>query len=236
MRTKTTILTAAIIAAGVASSMAQSNVYSVNIVGYVNVPVVNSQFFLLSNPLDTGNGNSITNVLPLDINNINNDSWTVYTYSQVAGLQPVETFIFGLGWSPGTNVLAPGTGFYLVPAVNTNVTFVGNVTLSNLTTLLPNFNLVGSAYPAALSLQALGLPGQDGDTVFRFDNATGSLDDLTTFVLGVGWSESVGGVAVGGTGGPTNGPTLNVGEGFFYLNANEFGQNNETWTEAFTVN
>ena len=49
MRTKTLLLTAALSAAGIASSMAQ--VYSVNAVGYVNTPLVTG-FNLISNPAE----------------------------------------------------------------------------------------------------------------------------------------------------------------------------------------
>src|SRR5437016_2865233 len=64
MRTKTLLLTAAVVAAGVASSMAQSNVYSLNIVGYVNIPVVKNKVYMLNNAFDTGiSNNAIANVL-----------------------------------------------------------------------------------------------------------------------------------------------------------------------------
>ncbi|EEF62403.1 hypothetical protein Cflav_PD5038, partial [Pedosphaera parvula Ellin514] len=39
MRTKTTLLTAALLAVGAISATAQSNVYSLNVVGYINVPI-----------------------------------------------------------------------------------------------------------------------------------------------------------------------------------------------------
>jgi hypothetical protein len=60
MRTKTLLLTAALSAAGVATSMAQGAVYSVNAVGYVNTPLV-AGFNLVSNPLNNtaANGNTI---------------------------------------------------------------------------------------------------------------------------------------------------------------------------------
>src|SRR5687768_8351279 len=50
MRTKTLLLTAALAAAGLTSSMAQ--VFSVNAVGFVNVTVPASSFALLANPLN----------------------------------------------------------------------------------------------------------------------------------------------------------------------------------------
>src|SRR5678810_1239027 len=55
MRTKL-LAAAAILAAGIASSMAQSNVYSLNVVGYVNRTFVGGGLFsLTANPLNTTN-------------------------------------------------------------------------------------------------------------------------------------------------------------------------------------
>src|SRR5262250_77288 len=55
-------LCAAALAAGVVSSMAQSNTYSLNVVGYVDVPYTGSgSFNLVCNPLMNAN-NDITNL------------------------------------------------------------------------------------------------------------------------------------------------------------------------------
>src|SRR6267378_4268086 len=62
MRTKT-LLCAAALAAGVVSSMAQSNVYSLNVVGYVNKPFKNGLYTLVSNPLN-GTNNTLNTILP----------------------------------------------------------------------------------------------------------------------------------------------------------------------------
>src|SRR5580692_6638666 len=62
MRTKTTLLCAAALAAGVASSMAQSNVYSLNIVGYANVPNPKGYTFQ-SNPFEAAPSDAATNVI-----------------------------------------------------------------------------------------------------------------------------------------------------------------------------
>ena len=43
MRTKTLLLTAALAAAGAATSMAQSTIYSVNAVGYANITINNAR-------------------------------------------------------------------------------------------------------------------------------------------------------------------------------------------------
>jgi len=61
MRTKALLLSAAALAAGLISSEAQ-NVYSVNVVGYVNVPA-RLGFSSMSNPLDAAGSNSATNVI-----------------------------------------------------------------------------------------------------------------------------------------------------------------------------
>ena len=56
MRTKTLILAAALTAAGLASSLAQSNVYSLNVVGYVNKTLTGGSLFsVVNNPLNTTN-------------------------------------------------------------------------------------------------------------------------------------------------------------------------------------
>src|SRR5215475_1208779 len=52
MRTKTLLLSAVALAAGVLASQAQSNVYSANVVGYVNLPVPVSTLVLAATPLD----------------------------------------------------------------------------------------------------------------------------------------------------------------------------------------
>src|SRR5256885_10449229 len=61
MRTKV-LLGLAVLAAGAATSMAQSNVYSLNIVGYCNVPTPAGYTFQ-SNPMDNGNNSAVV-VIP----------------------------------------------------------------------------------------------------------------------------------------------------------------------------
>ena len=64
MRTKTLLLAAALTAAGIASIQAQSNVYSVNVVGYVNVVAPVGQFKMIANPLNATN-NTIGGIGPV---------------------------------------------------------------------------------------------------------------------------------------------------------------------------
>src|SRR5437899_2710664 len=98
MRTKTLICAAAL-AAGALTSWAQSNVYSLNVVGYVNVALVGGAgggtFTMIANPLNRtdANGNNITNLFktPQDSDQIyrwnpaapggGDFSGSIYTYS-----------------------------------------------------------------------------------------------------------------------------------------------------------
>ena len=238
MRTKTLLLTAALVAAGVATSMAQSNVYSLNIVGYVNVPVTANKFYLLANPFTDGAGDNINNVFTasLNPNAAGFDSSSLWTFSATGGYIPegynAASATNGT-WAPGTTSLAPGKGFWFQPAASGTITFTGSVVLSSTNTLLGNgnseFNLVGSAYPASTNLVGLGInwlavnngAGQDGDGVYRWDPVAQNFSPAFGFNFGTGWAP-----------GNTNGPTLNVAEGFFYLNAN----NTDQWIQSFTVN
>src|ERR1043165_8066346 len=60
MRTKT-LVCAAILAAGLASSMAQSNVYSLNVVGYYNVVIPGGTKVMVANQLNTTNKPLVNN-------------------------------------------------------------------------------------------------------------------------------------------------------------------------------
>lgn len=224
MRTKALILSAAMVAAGALSSQAQS-VYSVNVVGYVNQPVQANKFYLINNPLDlsASGGNAVSNVLP--ITDPNWDSTTIYLF-QAGALNPVETYIGGFGWYPGTNVLAPGQGYYVYPGTNGTLTFTGTVVTNSSQILGAGFNLVSSAFPISTNLVGIGLQGVDSDTIYRFDPVGQSLNDLITFIGGYGWYDGN-----ANNGGPTNGPNVNVGEAFFYYNANT----PNTWTQSFTI-
>lgn len=62
MRTKTLILSAMIGVAGIASSFAQ-NVYSVNVVGYINLTLT-TPFSMIANQLDNLQGNLVKDLIP----------------------------------------------------------------------------------------------------------------------------------------------------------------------------
>src|SRR5271165_5836493 len=104
MRTKSILLGAAALAAGLVTSMA-ANVYSVNVVGYVNVNVSSNQYSLLENPLDDGAGDIITNVIQLNDNfdqTGTGGSQAVVLLLQGGHLNEAEVYYADFGWYPGT--------------------------------------------------------------------------------------------------------------------------------------
>src|SRR6266478_6989768 len=106
MRTKA-LMVAATLAAGLASSMAQSNVYSLNIVGYANI-VIHPQYNMLNNPLNLDGTNSASSILqlaPLGVGGPGLDSVWVYTWtgSSFDGTF-YESDFPGTGWSKNAGV------------------------------------------------------------------------------------------------------------------------------------
>jgi len=152
MRTKTLLLTAAAMAAGLATSIAQSNVYSANVVGYVNVTNGAAQYALLSLPLDTGS-NNLTGLFPSAPNGSQVLIWNG------AGYQGAQKS-FG-NWNTNFN-LSPGQGFFIkFPASGTN-TFAGSVAVpvggSVTNSFAANvYALVGSPIPYSDNLTGTNL-------------------------------------------------------------------------------
>src|SRR6266480_2545573 len=124
MRTKTLILTAVLSAAGVASSLAQGTVYSVNAVGYVNLTIPTG-FSMIANPLNNtaANGNTVSNLFPsVPIGT------TIYKFDNVAGTYSINQFSFA-GWGSPNDTMLPGDGAFIrnPTASPISVTLVGEV-------------------------------------------------------------------------------------------------------------
>jgi len=147
MKTKTLVLAAAALTACALTASAQSNVYSLNIVGYVNV-TIQPGYNMVANPLDDGKGNNSTNLVPANIQ----PGAQILTYDPVL-LYTTFTKKSTGAWN-GSAAITPGKG-YFIRNTNTVVsytnTFVGNVAASvpgSLTnTIQPGYNLVGSMFP-----------------------------------------------------------------------------------------
>jgi hypothetical protein len=147
MRTKITFLAAAALAAGLASSMAQSNVYSVNIVGYINVPLAANTEYLLANPLDNGTNDLISidnGALPNKtvVNTFNGTGFTAA--NKTKGTWNIDPAI------------GPGVGFFVTPAGATTLTFIGQAPVSNNYVLGTAEVLVGPLLPIAGTLTDAG--------------------------------------------------------------------------------
>jgi hypothetical protein len=189
MRTKTVILTAAVIAAGIGASQAQ--VYSVNAVGYVNYNIPNG-FSLIANPLNTTN-NTIGYLLQNVPNFCNFLSWNGTGFD-------TATYIFG-AWDHPEYSLKPGEGGFINTDTPFTITWVGEVMQGSLTNDIPS----GFSVRASMVPQAGGVTSVLGLTQLgTFDNLqkwNGTGYDTYTVLPGGGWDPSE--------------PTFNVGEAFF---------------------
>jgi hypothetical protein len=158
MRTKTLLLTAALAAAGIATTMAQA-VYSVNAVGYIKLDVP-AGFSMIANQLKNG-GNTLDEIIP-------NAGFgdTVYKFDPASGF--VSSVFFG-SWSPSLT-LAPGEGAFIQAGAAFQVTLVGEVPQgadSNVS-IPAGFSIKSSAVPQSAKLEDIGFPADFGDTVYFF--------------------------------------------------------------------
>jgi len=236
MRTKTLICAAAI-AASALTAVAQ-NVYSLNIVGYVNVPVPGN-YSILVNPLSAGatNGaNEIMGMVPgtvfltydngaytfrgVDSDGVNN-FWIDATGGQVPANQPQAP------------TLPPGRGFWFYNPAPATYTFVGQVVpnpgTTNNFTIKSGYSLIGTPMPVSATLGtaetagvppvpgALNMPVMLGENVIKYSNASGSYDFALIDVVGDPPANKWVG-ADGST--PVAAPTIKIGEGFFFYNPN----------------
>lgn len=213
MRTKL-LLTAAVLAAGIASSMAQSNVYSLNIVGYVN-KTIPSGYSLIANPLKAGVTNGANEIMPLVDSSIYL-TWNGSSYNYVAYDSGFGGWI-DAGFNPSTPPsLPPGKGFFFFnPGATYTNTWVGEVVpasgVTNTLTLPSGYSLVGSTLPAGatdISAAPVSLPLIDSSVVLKWNGSA--------FVY-YGYDSGFGGWIDGGFN-PITAPSYNVGDGFFYFN------------------
>jgi hypothetical protein len=225
MRTKTLICAAALVAAGAFSAMAQSNVYSLNVVGYVNVPTVGGgNFTMIANPLNNAN-NGLTNLFSVAQDGDSIFTWdasiqdlggTIYTYSTFS-----HTWDNNRAFRPGEAL------FYLNSGNNATNTFVGDVVQGSYTNPVPivgagSFNGIASSVPIGGSFTnaTVGIIPRDGDSVFTWDPP--SQDLAPTIATYSTFSSSWDNTAI----------NINPGIGFFYLGS---GPNQNPWVRNFTV-
>jgi len=154
MKTKTLLIAAATLAVGVISSQAQ--VYSANIVGYVNVTIPAGQYAAICNPLDLDGVDAVTNILSGIPNSSTISLWNGSSFGTT-----VTKTITGK-WTGATNsVIPPGVGFFIKAGGNYTNTFVGNVVASapgTNTVAIPvgAYTFVGSIYPVSGTITNAG--------------------------------------------------------------------------------
>jgi len=210
MRTKSLLFAAALSLAGVASAVAQNNVYSVNAVGYVNLTMPKG-FFSIANPL-----NSTNNTVKSLISGVPDFS-AVYKWN--GNGFDVSTYAFG-NWSAPNMTLNPGEGAFFSNAGSgpVTLTFVGEVLQGNLVNnIATGFSMKGSQVPQTATVTAMGLNAAAGltdfDAVYKWN---GTSYDTYTYAFG-NWAPAS--------------PTINVGEAFFIS-----AQKPIAWARTFSVN
>jgi hypothetical protein len=218
MRTKTLLLAAAALAAGLATSTAQT-VYSQNVVGYVNSPIQGSgigKYTLIANPLDAGN-NTISNVVQNPADGATFFFWNGHGFVSCQ-------YLFG-SWGPGaTNTVPPGVGIFVQTASNFTNTYTGTVLQAGSSPLLTfpaGYSIISSQFPINGNADSLGLTANlgNGDTVFKWNYAKQGYDAYQ-WLFGQWYLQSV----------PSSAPTLNPGESAFLSSAS-----GGTWSNSFTV-
>lgn len=217
MRTKTLLLTAALAAAGAATSMAQ--VYSVNMVGYINHPVPTG-FSVIANHLNTPD-NKVTSLLATAP-----EGTRIYKFNPTSGGFIFIQIVDGVWEGDDTSItLAPGEGAFIFSNTAFTQTFVGEVLVGNSAVPLPNgFSMVSSALPQGGRLDTpppggLNFPVAEGDRVYQIDPAT----------LGFIFNQFVDGAWEGDSGG--NPPMVGIGEAYYVFN-NGLAKD---WNRTFSV-
>jgi hypothetical protein len=244
MRTKTLLIAAAALVAGVISSDAQT-VYSVNVVGYVNSYFTNGVLASVAPAVDydgTGTNNTVSSVFPnpalgdtvFVFNNSGGYDTIIYKPISLGGHPPVTITNWALGVTVSSNYpINPGKSVFYLPAANETNTQVG--------TALQGTNLVNTGFPAAGSIQllssiasvgggltsVLGYKPSLGDTVYIYDNGGYDTYQYKAISLGGHPPVTVTNWALGVT---QIEPFINVGQGFWMLPAS-----NTNWTQNFIV-
>jgi hypothetical protein len=217
MRTKTLLLTAALCAAGVATSMAQG-VFSVNTVGYVNVDAAPG-YQLVANPL-RNEGNMTVNQLFRNVQGGVPEGMQVFPFTGTTFQTATWDDLGGSFQGSGANtVIEPGEGVFVRNPRNTpiKITFVGEVQTGTTSNPLPaGFSIKSSEIPIDGTATSLGFPGGAGDQIFKFNTTTQSYQTFNFDDLGGGWIPSS--------------PTINVGEAVFVRKAAA-----GTWTQTFNI-
>jgi hypothetical protein len=223
MRTKA-LLGLAALAVGLSTSVAQ-NVYSLNVVGYVNVSLQANKLSFLSLPVAPVDGNYvITNTIVLD------DSQTfasLYTWAGAQWGAPATWYGFGAGgngWDTPV-VVSNGVGFFIASQANSTLTFVGQVPQGILSYNIPaGVSTLANQVPVSTNFPGATV-GNTFDSIYTWNMSAQAWAAPATYYApadgGNGWDTA-----------SPNGPLLNPADAVFYVN----GGAAIPFTQNFTVN
>jgi hypothetical protein len=231
MRTKTLLLTAVLGIASAAASMAQA-VYSVNVVGYVNLTMKRG-FNLVANQLDATPDNKLSSVLPSVPNGSQalkfvNNNYTRDDFSIAdGGWIDAETL------EPSVRTVSPGEGFfyYNPTAGDLTVTTVGQVRTGNgLSVPLAGngFSLISGITPQDLTLNNTPpntFPVVAGVQYLSHNATSQDYNVRLDYDATDGWVNSE-------TLDPVAAPVITVGQGVFTYNPGAA----TSWTRNFNPN
>ena len=218
MRTKA-LLSLAALAVGLSTSVAQ-NVYSLNVVGYVNVSLQANQLSFLSLPLADVNGNyNITNTIVLDSSQT---FANLFAWAGTAWNTAVPSWT-GTAWDTPM-VISNGTGFFIQSVTNSTLTFVGQVPQGAIQYSVPvGLSTLANQIPVSTNFPGAAVGGLF-DNIFTWDQVNQQWANAVWSYNGSAWDNGVAGAS-------PNGPLLNPGDAVFYQNANS----TLNFTQNFTV-
>jgi len=237
MRTKTLLIAAAALAVGVISSEAQ--VYSQNVVGYVNVPIKLGNN-TVANQLDNSINNALTNIIPPGAtwDGTAVSVWNGTTYVAYVIDSTVSTGVADAGdnFAVTPPVLGPGLAFFVnnTTVASNTITLTGTVHVggpgtgtvgltTNALPISPSIGLISSIIPAGggvasvLQFTNAANPAAYDGCVISVPTING-LGNITGFNVSVFDSTFTTGFGDAGDNFAVPEPVIPVGTGFFFNN------------------
>jgi hypothetical protein len=235
MRTANKILVALLLA--IWPLAAKSQVFSQNIVGYVNIPLPKG-LALLCDPFSIDGTNNINTVMT-NTTAPNGTQVFLWNVTNQAFSLPATLNTNSKAWlnpdlvTVATNyLLPPGRGFVISSPANWRLTIGGVVpqgTLTNFIAGTNRFSLLGNIPPVTGQLDSntmhtIFFPEIDGADVFTFNTNSQVYSDAYTYFQNYGWFDPAHLV-------DTNGPSIPLLLGFFVQNPGP----DTNWIQTFIV-